>query len=223
MSDPAAVPPDTAPVSGRAGAARAEQILLLQEKFTTGNRHPKAMQRMYVKEARLILARPIFGDELCIWAAKLLLLLECIAEIGDPPCPCCDGDGDITCGECGEGHDLEGPLVGRSQHHVGRRAVEVGSQFEAEIVWMDERPLAAGGLMALSVLHSWRNLAPEVRGAAVAFGSFDGLHLGHREVIAAGTPAERVHFELFPGTHRGLTWRYPLSLSFLVGRLSITL
>ncbi|NUR77623.1 MAG: enterochelin esterase [Thermoleophilia bacterium] len=45
----------------------------------------------------------------------------------------------------------------------------------------------------------------------------------HREVAAAGTPDERVHFELFSGTHRGLTWRYPLSLSFLVGRLSITL
>jgi hypothetical protein len=45
----------------------------------------------------------------------------------------------------------------------------------------------------------------------------------HREVVAAGTPPERVHFELFPGTHRGLTWRYPLSLSFLVGRLSMTL
>jgi hypothetical protein len=45
----------------------------------------------------------------------------------------------------------------------------------------------------------------------------------HHEVVAAGTPTDRVHFELFPGTHRGLTWRYPLSLSFLVGRLSITL
>ena len=45
----------------------------------------------------------------------------------------------------------------------------------------------------------------------------------HREVVAAGTPAENVHFELFPGTHRGLTWRYPLSLAFLVERLSSTL
>jgi hypothetical protein len=45
----------------------------------------------------------------------------------------------------------------------------------------------------------------------------------NREVVAAGTPAESVHFELFPGTHRGLTWRYPLSLDWLVGRLSITL
>jgi hypothetical protein len=45
----------------------------------------------------------------------------------------------------------------------------------------------------------------------------------HREVLAAGTPAERVHFELFPGTHRGLTPRYPLSLAFLVEGLSSTL
>lgn len=45
----------------------------------------------------------------------------------------------------------------------------------------------------------------------------------HREVVAAGTPADRVHFELFEGTHRGLTWRYPLSLAFLVGLLSIDL
>jgi hypothetical protein len=45
----------------------------------------------------------------------------------------------------------------------------------------------------------------------------------HREVVAAGTPADRVHFELFAGSHRGLTWRYPLSLAWLVDRLSITL
>jgi S-formylglutathione hydrolase FrmB len=45
----------------------------------------------------------------------------------------------------------------------------------------------------------------------------------HREVVAAGTPPENVHFELFEGTHRGLTWRYPLSLAFLAERLSITL
>jgi len=50
-----------------------------------------------------------------------------------------------------------------------------------------------------------------------------GAEAFHREVIAAGTPVECVHFELFPGTHRGLTWRYPLSLAWLVERLSITL
>jgi S-formylglutathione hydrolase FrmB len=45
----------------------------------------------------------------------------------------------------------------------------------------------------------------------------------HREVVAAGTPEENVHFELFPGTHGNINWRYPLALSWLVERLSITL
>jgi Putative esterase len=44
-----------------------------------------------------------------------------------------------------------------------------------------------------------------------------------REVLASGLDPERVRYELFPGTHRGLTWRYPLSLAFLVERLSSTL
>ena len=45
----------------------------------------------------------------------------------------------------------------------------------------------------------------------------------HQAVAAAGVPDERVHFELFDGTHRSLTWRYPLSLAFLVDALSSTL
>jgi hypothetical protein len=44
-----------------------------------------------------------------------------------------------------------------------------------------------------------------------------------RAFEAAGLPDDRLHFELFPGGHRGLSWRYPLSLSFLVGSLSMTL
>jgi hypothetical protein len=42
----------------------------------------------------------------------------------------------------------------------------------------------------------------------------------HREVVAAGTPPECVHFELFEGTHRGLVWRYPLALAFLAEQLA---
>jgi S-formylglutathione hydrolase FrmB len=38
-------------------------------------------------------------------------------------------------------------------------------------------------------------------------------------VSRAGVPDERVHFELFEGTHRALTWRFPLSLAFLADRL----
>ena len=39
-------------------------------------------------------------------------------------------------------------------------------------------------------------------------------------VATAGVPDDRVHFELFAGGHRGLNWRFPLSLAFLVLRLA---
>ena len=40
-----------------------------------------------------------------------------------------------------------------------------------------------------------------------------------RAFAAAGLPDERMRFELFPGGHRGLGWRYPLSLDWLLARL----
>jgi len=39
-------------------------------------------------------------------------------------------------------------------------------------------------------------------------------------VLAAGAREEDVRFELFEGTHRNTTWRYPLSLAFLAERLA---
>jgi riboflavin kinase/FMN adenylyltransferase len=36
----------------------------------------------------------------------------------------------------------------------------------------------------LKVVNRWRDLEPEQRGAAVALGNFDGVHRGHRRVIA---------------------------------------
>lgn len=38
--------------------------------------------------------------------------------------------------------------------------------------------------MTMKVLHGWKHLAEEDRGASVALGNFDGVHLGHRKVIA---------------------------------------
>ena len=35
----------------------------------------------------------------------------------------------------------------------------------------------------LRVTHGWKGIGPADRGAAVAFGHFDGVHLGHRNVI----------------------------------------
>jgi len=42
----------------------------------------------------------------------------------------------------------------------------------------------------------------------------------HRTLLDAGVDESRVHFELFPGRHGNITWRYPLALSWLVERLS---
>lgn len=43
--------------------------------------------------------------------------------------------------------------------------------------------------MPLQVYHHYRDLGPEGQGAAVAFGSFDGIHLGHQEVIRGAAEA----------------------------------
>ena len=38
--------------------------------------------------------------------------------------------------------------------------------------------------MSLAVIHRWKDLPAAERGAAVAYGNFDGVHLGHQRVIA---------------------------------------
>jgi hypothetical protein len=74
-----------------------------------------------------------------------------------------------------------------------------------------------------------RETLRDLRAVWIDAGADDEYHLElcatafHREVLASGIEPARVHFELFPGTHRGLTWRYPLSLAFLVEGLSSTL
>jgi Putative esterase len=44
----------------------------------------------------------------------------------------------------------------------------------------------------------------------------------HDELLANGLPEERLRFELFDGGHRGVSGRYPSSLDYLIGSLSIT-
>ena len=44
-----------------------------------------------------------------------------------------------------------------------------------------------------------------------------------RALLGAGLAEDRLQFELFAGGHRGVSWRYPLSLAFLVERLSVRL
>jgi riboflavin kinase/FMN adenylyltransferase len=55
--------------------------------------------------------------------------------------------------------------------------------------------------MSLVIVDSWRDLPPELKGASVAIGAFDGVHLGHRAVIgAAGEAAARLGVPLAVAT-----------------------
>ena len=43
----------------------------------------------------------------------------------------------------------------------------------------------------MRIVHGWKGLKAEDRGAAVALGNFDGVHLGHQQVIAGAAEAAR--------------------------------
>ncbi|MBC7670352.1 bifunctional riboflavin kinase/FAD synthetase [Caulobacter sp. DWR2-3-1b2] len=43
--------------------------------------------------------------------------------------------------------------------------------------------------MRLKIVHGWKDLPVEARGAAVALGNFDGVHRGHQQVIAQAAKA----------------------------------
>jgi len=46
--------------------------------------------------------------------------------------------------------------------------------------------------MALHRIDGWKRLEPDARGASVALGNFDGVHRGHRQVIAEAAKAAAV-------------------------------
>lgn len=79
------------------------------------------------------------------------------------------------------------------------------------------------------LVHAHAAAVRSLRGAWLDAGDADeyyadfGVRALRRELLAAGLPEERLRFEVFPGGHRGLSWRYPLALDWLVGILSITL
>lgn len=53
----------------------------------------------------------------------------------------------------------------------------------------------------MKIIQSWQGLLPTDRGASVAMGNFDGVHLGHRSVIesaAAQGPLGVLTFEPHP-------------------------
>ena len=61
----------------------------------------------------------------------------------------------------------------------------------------------------MKILHGWKHLDPADRGASVAYGNFDGVHLGHQRVIAdaavrareLGVPLGVISLEPHPRMH----------------------
>lgn len=47
--------------------------------------------------------------------------------------------------------------------------------------------------MSLKIVHGWKGLAGADRGASVALGNFDGVHLGHQQVIEGAIEGGRRH------------------------------
>lgn len=65
-----------------------------------------------VKEARELLEHPVFGDERCVLAVRMLSMLEDSAALVDRsslparyPCPCCETTGTNYCDCCGSDAD----------------------------------------------------------------------------------------------------------------------
>jgi len=87
--------------------------------------------------------------------------------------------------------------------------------------WLEHDPVRLAASSAESVA--------ELRGVWLDAGRSDEYFLDLGAValrgglLAAGLPEERLHYELVDGGHRGMSGRYPLSLAFLVERLSISL
>ena len=61
----------------------------------------------------------------------------------------------------------------------------------------------------MRTIRGWRDLKPEDKGACVAFGSFDGVHLGHQRVIhLATTAAGRLRAPLGVVSFEPHPWRW---------------
>ncbi len=119
--------------------------------------------------------------------------------------------GDRTAG--GAGRD---PLGGRSGRGVagdahrdadaGKPDRDPGAGCGGPAAWRPILPTPAPGVPCLLV-ESWRDVPPAARGAAVALGNLDGVHLGHRAVLRAAhaarpdLPLAALTFEPHPREH----------------------
>jgi S-formylglutathione hydrolase FrmB len=123
-------------------------------------------------------------------------------------------DGDVTLVELGACAlafgDGELPIDGET-------AVPQPERWES---WLAHDPVR--------LIEQQTQVVADLRGVWIDAGRRDEHYLDRaalalrRSVLRAGLPEERLYFELIPGGHRGMSHRYPLSLSYLIDSLSIT-
>lgn len=84
--------------------------------------------------------------------------------------------------------------------------------------WLDLDPVRMAPVHA-DALRSLRAIWIDA-GASDDYFLDIGAQAFRAELAAALVPEDRVHFELFPGTHGGIDYRYPLALEWLAHRLA---
>ncbi len=85
--------------------------------------------------------------------------------------------------------------------------------------WLQHDPVRATAAHAQAV-RSWRGCWLDAGRQDAYYLDLGAIALAEA-LASAGLSDDRLHFELFDGGHRGLGARYPLSLAWLVERLSI--
>lgn len=89
---------------------------------------------------------------------------------------------------------------------VGKRTPIDGGARSTEGAARARRGAQGATRRAMRLIHGYRDLDPQDRGAAAAIGNFDGVHRGHRVLIedarkaasAAGAPLGVITFEPHP-------------------------
>jgi S-formylglutathione hydrolase FrmB len=86
--------------------------------------------------------------------------------------------------------------------------------------WLDWDPVRMVEEYADAV-RSWR--AVWIDGGTRDEWNLDiGAEAFRREIVGAGVPEERIHFELFDAGHGAIDYRYPLALAWLADRIALT-
>lgn len=84
--------------------------------------------------------------------------------------------------------------------------------------WLDWDPVRMVPARA-SAVSSWRAVWIDA-GTSDEYFLDVGAEAFRAEIVKAGLPEDRIHFELFEAGHAAIDYRYPLSLAWLAGKLA---